>query len=73
MKAEAAMQIYRERSDLKGNMKSCKEKQNNDWQGDKMALIPCPRHKVIQMERKPKLNAITGSKLGAHRKNLAAT
>lgn len=38
-----------------------------------MALSPCSRHKVIQMERKPQLNAITGSKLEVHRKNLAAT
>lgn len=48
-------------------------KENSDWQGDKMALSPCPRHKGIQMERKPKLNAITGPKLEAHKKNLATT
>lgn len=54
-------------------MKSCKEMQNNDWQGDKMTLSPCPRHKAIQVERKPKLNAIMGSKVEAQRKNLAAT
>lgn len=28
-----------------------------------MALSSCSRHKVIQMERKPQLNAITGSRL----------
>lgn len=38
-----------------------------------MTLSPCPRHKAIQVERKPKLNAIMGSKVEAQRKNLAAT
>lgn len=53
-------------------MKSCKERKIMIGREIKW-LSPCPRHKVIQMERKPKLNAITGSKLEAHRKNLATT